>query len=130
MARRSRAPVTVTGLDRLRKRLEGLPDDIEAALVRAVKESAEAVRDDVRRTVPVDARGRDARHLRDTVAIRYREGGLVAEVGWFDQADSYATFVEYGTRRRPAQPSLRPAFERERRAYAARLSDEVREALR
>lgn len=130
MTGRRRARVEITGLDRLRKRLEGLPDEIEAALVEAVKASAEAVRDEVRRTVPVDQSGQDSHHLRDTVAIRYREEGLVAEVGWFDQADSYATFVEYGTRRRPAQPSLRPAFEAERRRYRARLSDEVRKALR
>ncbi|MDQ0829540.1 HK97 gp10 family phage protein [Streptomyces achromogenes] len=130
MARRSRAPVTITGLDRLRKRLQDLPDEIEAGLVKAVQESAEAVRDDVRRTVPVDARGDDGHHLRDSVAIRYREGGLVAEVGWFDPDDSYATYLEYGTRRRPAQPSLVPAFERERRQYEARLTEEVRRVLR
>ncbi|WP_086809811.1 HK97-gp10 family putative phage morphogenesis protein [Streptomyces reticuliscabiei] len=125
MARTGRSPVRITGLDRLRKRLADLPDEVEAALVKAVKESAEAVRDEVRRTAPV-ATG----NLRESVDIRYREGGLVADVGWFDQADSYATYVEYGTRGRPAQPSLRPAFEAERRRYPTRLSDEVRKALR
>ena len=130
MARRGRAHVTITGLARLRGRLEDLPDHIKDALVDGVKASAEAVKADVERTVPVDASGRDNRHLRDNVAIRYREGGLVAEVGWFDPQDFYAVFVEYGTRSQPAQPSLHPALERERKKYAARLTDEVRRALR
>lgn len=130
MARSRRAHVTVTGLARLRGRLEDLPGEIKQALVKGVQESAEAVRDDVRRNVPVDTSGRDSHHLKDTVDIRYREDGLVADVGWFDQEDFYAAFVEYGTRSQPAQPSLHPALQRERGRYAARLTDEVRRALR
>jgi HK97 gp10 family phage protein len=130
MARSRRAHVTITGLARLRGRLEDLPDSIKDALVEGVKASAEAVKADVERTVPVDASGRDSRHLKDNVDIRYREGGLVAAVGWFNQDDFYAAFVEYGTRSQPAQPSLHPALERERKNYKARLTDEVRRALR
>ncbi|MGW1035006.1 HK97-gp10 family putative phage morphogenesis protein [Streptomyces antibioticus] len=130
MARRGRAHVTITGLARLRERLEDLPEEIKAALAKGVKESAEAVRDDVKRNVPVDSSGRDDHHLRDTVGIRYDETGLVASVGWFDPEDFYAIFVEKGTRAQPAQPTLHPALERERRQYAARLTDEVRRVLR
>lgn len=130
MARSGRRHVTVTGIARLRGRLEDLPGEIRQALVKGVKESAEAVRDDVQRNVPVDTSGRDSHHLKDTVDIRYREDGLVADVGWFDQEDFYAAFVEYGTRSQPAQPSLHPALQRERGRYAARLTDEVRRALR
>ncbi|MFM9651999.1 HK97-gp10 family putative phage morphogenesis protein, partial [Streptomyces galilaeus] len=125
-----RAHVTITGLARLRGRLEDLPDEIKDALVEGVKASAEAVKTDVERTVPVDASRPDGRHLKDNVDIRYSEGGLVAAVGWFDPEDFYAAFVEYGTRSQPAQPSLHPALERERGRYAARLSAEVRKALR
>jgi HK97 gp10 family phage protein len=124
------ARVRVTGIPRLKKRLEGLPGQIKDSLVEAVKESAEAVRDDVKRNVPVDTRGGDSHHLKDAVDIRFREGGLVADVGWFGPENSYATYVEFGTRRRPAQPSLYPALERERGRFAARLTDEVRRALR
>jgi len=124
MARR-RATVTITGLARLRQRLEDLPEEIRQALVKGVRESAEAVRDDVQRNVPADTG-----NLRESVDIRYREGGLVADVGWFEPADFYAAFVEYGTRRQPAQPSLHPALQRERGRYAARLTDEVRRVLR
>ena len=125
MARSGRAHVTITGIARLRGRLEDLPGEIRQALVKGVKESAEAVRDDVKRNVPADTG-----NLRESVDIRYREGGLVADVGWFDQADFYAAFVEYGTRSQPAQPSLHPALQRERGRYAARLTDEVRRVLR
>jgi len=125
MARSGRAHVTITGIARLRGRLEDLPEEIRQALVKGVKESAEAVRDDVKRNVPADTG-----NLRESVDIRYREGGLVADVGWFNQADFYAAFVEYGTRSQPAQPSLHPALERERGRYTARLTAEVRRALR
>lgn len=122
---RGRAHVTITGLARLRGRLEDLPDDIKQALARAVKESAEAVRDDVKRTVAVNTG-----NLQEKVDIRYQEDGLVAQVGWHDQEDYYAVFVERGTRSQTAQPSLMPALERERGRYRARLTDEVRRVLR
>jgi HK97 gp10 family phage protein len=130
MARRSGASVRISGIARLRQRLEDLPEEIKEALARGVKESAEAVRDDVQRNVPVDRSGRDNHHLKDTVDIRYEEGDLVAQVGWFNQEDFYAVFLERGTRRQSAQPSLYPALERERGKYRARLSEEVRRVLR
>lgn len=122
---RGRAHVTITGLARLRGRLEDLPDDIKGALGRAVQESAEAVRDDVERTVAVNTG-----NLQEKVDIRYQEEGLVAQVGWHDQEDYYAVFVERGTRSQAAQPSLMPALERERGRYRARLTEEVRRVLR
>lgn len=130
MARASRAHVTVNGIARLKKRLEDLPDEIRQALAKGVEKSAEAIAEDVSRNVPVDTSGRDNHHLKDTVDVRYREDGLIAEIGWFDQKDYYAAFVEYGTRSQPPQPSLHPALQRERGRYASRLSDEVRQALR
>jgi HK97 gp10 family phage protein len=126
----ARSGVRVTGIARTKERLQGLPDQIKDSVVEAVKESAEAVRDDVKRNVPVDTRGGDSHHLKDAVDIRFREGGLVADVGWFGPENSYATYIEFGTRRRPAQPSLYPALERERGRLAARLTEEVRRALR
>ncbi|WP_282703250.1 HK97-gp10 family putative phage morphogenesis protein [Streptomyces sp. CC219B] len=115
---------------RLRERLEDLPDEITDALKKGVRESAEAVRDDVKAHVRVDRSGRDNHHLKDTVDIRYRDNDLVAEVGWFEQEDYYAVFQERGTRRTPANPTLIPALERERGKYRARLSEEVRRVLR
>lgn len=126
----ARSGVRVTGIARTKQRLQGLPDEIRDSVVEAVKDAAEAVRDDVKRNVPFDTRGGDSHHLKDAVDIRFREGGLVADVGWFGPENSYATYVEFGTRRRPAQPSLYPALERERGRFEARLTEEVRRALR
>lgn len=117
--------VRIDGIARLRQRLDDVGPQILEALARAVKESAEAVRDETRRSVPV-ASG----HLRDTVRIVYEDGGLAAKIGWHDPTSYYARFIEHGTRRTPAQPSLGPALEAERGRYVRRLSDEVRAALR
>ncbi|MFD9445511.1 HK97-gp10 family putative phage morphogenesis protein [Streptomyces sp. NPDC060006] len=125
MARRVRTTVRITGIDRLRARLEDLPEEIKEALKKGVKESSEAVRDDTRDGVRV---GEGT--LRDNVGIDYQEDGLVSTVGWHDDEHYYAAFHERGTRRFPAQPALGPALERERGRYAARLSAEVRKALR
>lgn len=124
MARRG-PTVRITGLERLRVQLDELSDDVKDALKRAVKEAAEAVRDDTKRHVRV---GEGA--LRDNVGIRYEEDGFVASIGWHEDEHYYAAFHEHGTRRFPAQPALGPALEAERRRYRARLTDEVRRALR
>ncbi|MFF9146322.1 HK97-gp10 family putative phage morphogenesis protein [Streptomyces sp. NPDC014861] len=124
---RGRNPVRVriTGIDRLRERLASLDEAVVQGLTDGVKASAEAVRDETARTVR-----RDSGNLSETVAIRYEEGGLVAQVGWFTDPEFYAHFAENGTRAFPAQPSLRPALEAERGRYRARLTEAVRRALR
>jgi HK97 gp10 family phage protein len=125
MARRSGASVRISGTARLRQRLEDLPEEIKEALARGVKESAEAVRDDVKQHVRVDSG-----NLREKVDIRYEENGLAASIGWHQPSDFYAVFQERGTRRMPANPTLIPALERERGKYRARLTEEVRRVLR
>jgi HK97 gp10 family phage protein len=117
--------VRVDGIDRLRARLEDLPDELKDALREAVRESAEAIRDETARTVP-----RASGTLAETVSIRYEDDGLRATVGWHDDSEDYAAYVEYGTRSRPAQPSLLPALEAERPRAKKRITAEVRRALR
>ncbi|MEW2635263.1 HK97-gp10 family putative phage morphogenesis protein [Streptomyces sp. NPDC048389] len=122
---RSGATVRISGIERLKGRLEDLPEEIREALARAVKESAEAVQSDTKRDVRIDERG-----LIDNVDIRYDEDGLIATVGWFEDEHYYARYHEFGTRRFPAQPALHPALEAERSRYRARLTEEVRRVLR
>src|SRR5688572_4598445 len=117
--------VQVEGMDRLRGRLEDLEPDLIAACKRAIEASAEAVRDDTEAAVRVDEG-----HLRQTVRIRYVDGGLTARVGWSDPTSYYAAFHEFGTTRFPAQPALHPALEGERARFTARIRDEVRAAIR
>ncbi|MFC8012206.1 HK97-gp10 family putative phage morphogenesis protein [Streptomyces cinereoruber] len=117
--------VEILGADRLRARLEDLGENIIGALQKAVKESAEAVKADTQRDV-----AKNTRNLHDKVDIKYKDDDLTAVVGWHNDSEYYARFLEYGTRRAPARPALRPALEAERGRYKARLTDEVRRALR
>lgn len=116
--------VRVTGLEELAKRLDELPEEIKAALRRAVKDSAEAVKKETQQAVRIDTT-----NLREKVDITYSESGLTAHVGWSD-ADTarYATLHEHGTRTITANPALGPALEVERTRIIARITDEVRRA--
>ena len=123
--RRGRTTVQITGIARLRARLEELPDEIIEGLKKGVRESAEAVKADTVRDV-----ARHTGNLAEKVDIRYEDGGLSALIGWFEDPEYYAYFLERGSRRAPAQPALHPALEAERRRYTARLTAEVRAVLR
>ncbi|MFF7365817.1 HK97-gp10 family putative phage morphogenesis protein [Streptomyces sp. NPDC008125] len=116
--------VSVQGLDALRDRLEELAPTLRAACHRALVQSAEAIRDDTARAVRVDTG-----NLRDSVKVRTRNSELVAEIGWWDRDDRYASIHEFGTRRIPARPALGPATEAERARIGARIQAEVRRAL-
>ncbi|MFB7225238.1 HK97-gp10 family putative phage morphogenesis protein [Streptomyces sp. NPDC056227] len=114
----------IQGLDALRDRLDELGPTIRAAAFKALKESAEAVRSDAAQNVRVDTR-----NLQRSVKARFENNRLRAEIGWWDQDDKYATFLEHGTRRIPARPVLGPALEAERAKIAARIQAEVRRAM-
>lgn len=116
--------VSITGLDHLAERLEDLPDQIRTALLRAVKESAE----DVQRETLLNVR-KDSGDLQRHLKIRYEKKGLRAKVGWFNDADYYARFNEFGTVSIRARPALRPAIEAERGRIRERISDEIRKEL-
>lgn len=122
MARRSRGvTVDVSGLRQARGRLEELPRELKDACRRAVADGAEAVKEQTESTVPVDSG-----HLSRNVRVRRREGGLSADVGWFDKKSYYAAFIEHGTESIRAQPTLGPALEAERPRLPRRLRDEIR----
>lgn len=121
---RGSVTVDIQGMPQLRRRLQDLPDELIDACKRAIRAGAEQVKKETEEAVPVDT-GR----LRRTVRIRYSEGGLTADVGWWDQESYYATFVEHGTRSMPAQPSLHPALEAERPRLPRRVREEVRKAV-
>ncbi|MGK5529362.1 HK97-gp10 family putative phage morphogenesis protein [Streptomyces sp. URMC 129] len=121
--RRGGITVRVRGAEDLLRRLEELPEEVLAALLHALKGTAEATRDGTAQRVRVDTG-----NLRDSVGIRY--DGLRAEVGWFDRQDLYALFTEFGTSSMPAQPALGPSLEEQRAQLVVRVRDEVRKALR
>ena len=120
MARR----IGVEGLDELKKRLDRLGEQIEAGVLKAVEESAQAVRTDARSSVRVDT-GRLQRGL----IVRINRSKLTAEVGWFDKDLYYAAFQEFGTSSVPANPALTGAAEAERPRFVRRLTEEVRREI-
>lgn len=116
---------TVTGIDKLSGDLTRLSKQIRESVRPAVKQSAEAVRQETRSGVRVDTGA-----LRDGVEVRLVDDDLSAEVGWTDPDLYYATFQEHGTSKIPANPALTAAAEIERRRFLDRVSDRVREALK
>ena len=115
--------VEIQGIEHLRARLEDLRTDLRAAAFKALKESAEAVRDEVAGKVRVDSGNR-----RGDVAARFHNNQLRAEIGWW-QDDKYAVYLEQGTRRIPAKPTLVPALEAERNKIGDRIKVEVNKVL-
>jgi HK97 gp10 family phage protein len=115
--------VEIQGIEHLRARLEDLRTDLRAAAFKALKESAEAVRDEVAGKVRVDSG-----NLRGDVAARFHNNQLRAEIGWW-QDDKYAVYLEQGTRRIPAKPTLVPALEAERNKIGDRIKVEVNKVL-
>lgn len=122
--RRSGIQVDIQGLDALRDQLDELGTTLRAACFRALKESAEAVVDDVKGHVRIDTG-----NLKRDVNARFHNNTLRAEIGWWQDDDDYAKTQELGTRRVPANPTLLPALEREKRHLADRIRAEVRRAM-
>ncbi|PAN01006.1 hypothetical protein CJI59_13850 [Streptomyces sp. Alain-F2R5] len=123
-ARGSGITVTIEGLPELRQRLEELPTEVKAACFRALKESAGAIIDGAKGRVKVDTH-----NLQNSVKARYENSRLRAEIGWWDLDDRYAIWQEFGTRKMPANPSLGPALEEEKKQLPNRLKQEIRRAV-
>ncbi|MGW2547494.1 HK97-gp10 family putative phage morphogenesis protein [Kitasatospora sp. NPDC001574] len=122
---RSGLTVQVHGLERLIGQLEAMPDAVQAAGRRVVKESAV----DVQRETLLNVRKNEGT-LQRTLDIRYSRGGLKAEVGWFDPNSYYAAFHEFGTKSISAKPALGPAIEGERNRIRERVITEINEELK
>ncbi|MEU3161407.1 HK97-gp10 family putative phage morphogenesis protein [Streptomyces griseoincarnatus] len=123
-ARSSGITVTIEGLPELRRRLEEMPAQLRLACFRALKESAGAVVDGTKGRVKVDTR-----NLHGSVKARFENNRVRAEIGWWDRDDRYAIWQEFGTRRMPANPSLGPALEEEKRHLPDRIKREIRKEL-
>lgn len=121
----AKARARVRGMAELETRLRSLPEQADAAAVDALGTWGDAVAGKTRRDVPVDTG-----NLRDDVDSRVDAAKLIAEAGWFDPDDYYATFVERGTKSMPARPSLLPAFERQRRKFPRMLRKAIKRRLR
>lgn len=113
--------VTIVGWDRLVRRLNELPEEIRRGSVDAVREAADAVRDEARDAVRVKTGA-----MRAGLEARVREDLLRADVGWTDPDLYYAKFQEFGTSRITANPALTAAAEAERARFPRRITEQVR----
>lgn len=117
--------VTVDGLDELKKRLEKLSGDLRAKAEDALSESADAVKKDMMRRVPVDTG-----NLRRSITARVRKRQLTANVGPRPGKSAfYGYWVEFGTSSMRAQPFAGPAAEAERARWPNRLRTHLKDAL-
>jgi HK97 gp10 family phage protein len=129
----------IEGGENLAHRLARLPDAMSRqAKVEALKVAAEPIRQAAEDMAPYDFDAR-APHLQDNIVIgtlteamlerRGRDTETVVEVGPRGGQGGneffYGLFQEFGTARHPAQPFLRPAFDKESQGSLDILVDEL-----
>lgn len=114
--------VTVKGLDELAKKLEALPEIIERASRRGVKDETDETAQDMRREAP-----EDTGHLKEGIQSEITKGGLV---GRAVSTASYTTFVIHGTSTHEAHDFIEPAGNRARLRFPKRVESYVKEELR
>ena len=122
--------VTVKNASATIARIHAADQACQDAVRQAVRDAGEFCRELTQATVPVDTG-----FLRDNVVTTYRGDGLQFETGW--RADDflgagkpfYAPYVEFGTRRMAARPSLGPAYEETRRYFSETLRALLRAAV-
>lgn len=104
-------------MKKLAKRLERAAAVLEQKLAEAAQAAASQAAEEARRNVPVDTG-----ELRESITCS--ADGLTAQV----RADApYAALVEYGTRRMPPRPFLRPAAMTAQETFAARAREALKE---
>jgi HK97 gp10 family phage protein len=118
----------VGGLDRLKRKLEQLPQILRDEVREALDQSANEMADMVRTNLPngPDERG----HIRDSVAVKEGRHGLSVEVSMGDGAHPYAAPLEFGhangSKHTPATPVFFPA----RKVVGKKHRNRVRRAFR
>ena len=145
--------VEIEGLERLRRRLDGLARAFEGEAKRAALDSAETVRAEAMRALqeprsgarprrgghrasaPGEAPASDSGRLAGSLAAELDADGISAWAGVRGPAARggaarYAAFLEFGTARMAARPWLLPAFERTRATIIERIRQGVGAALK
>lgn len=118
----AKSHVTVKGLDELAKKLQALPEMIDRAARRAVKDETEETAQDMRREAP-----EDTGHLREGIQAEIMKEGLV---GRAVSTASYSSFVVNGTSTHEAHDFITPAGDRARRRFPERVESYIKEELR
>ena len=117
--------MTIQGLDKLKAKLNAMPNETRTAIKTALNESADELLDFQRRLVPIDEGD-----LRDSLIKREGKHDLAVEVAAGGRNAFYARFVEFGTVKRAAQPFFFPAYRALRRKLRGRISRAVTKAAK
>jgi HK97 gp10 family phage protein len=115
--------VNIRGLDVLEAKLRALPDIVERAAVRAVREETHDVAQQMRRDAPVG----DTHGLVDGIQEEYSNGGLTGKAV---STAEYSTYVVHGTSTHKAEDFITPAAEVARRRFPQRVREIAAEELR
>jgi len=109
-------------LERLIRYLDNFPNELSRQVETQLHEAMTQVRDEAKRNCPVDT-GSLQRSIR--IQTYAKQAGVMHKIGVSaggyiinpktGRRVDYASHVEYGTARVPAQPFLRPAFENKKR---------------
>lgn len=121
----------VQGLESLMSKLENMGKTGVKIENEALQKAAEPILEDAKNSAPVRT-GR----LRDGLKIskvKNSKDGKYVLVGT-DKKDKdapfWATFIEFGTSKMPAQPFLRPAYERNKKQVIDILKEEIQKGLK
>lgn len=117
-----RSHVTVKGLDDLGRKLKALPEIVERAARRAVKDETHETAEDMRRNAP-----RDTGKLINGIEEQYAKGGLVGRAA---STVDYTTYVIHGTSTHQAEDFIEPAGNRARLRFPKRVTAEIKDELR
>ena len=120
--------IALRGADELLKGLQELEPAIAKKILRsAMRQAAKPILDEAKRRVPV-LTGELRKSLKIRALKRNNKGriGVVisTEKGFFKGETFYGAFLEFGTKKMPAKPFIRPAFEANK-ARAVRIVEQA-----
>lgn len=115
-----RSRVTIVGIPQMEAALRTRAALLKAAAAAAVRMEVKAIESDARSEAP---RG----HTGELVSMIDSQASSAS--GEVRSMARHAAFQEFGTSRNAAQPYMRPAADRARRRFAARVATIVRKAV-
>lgn len=107
--------ISLGGVEKLLSSLDALSDEVREKTWAHIQQSAVNVRDRARSNAP-----KRTGKFRKGFKIKYDEDALEAVV--YNNV-FYSPFVELGTKREPAHPTLSPAVDEEKDAFLSGLAD-------
>jgi HK97 gp10 family phage protein len=112
--------VTIKGLDKALKKIKNLPDEKRAGLKGVIEENAKIMEDDQKQNVPVDEG-----ETKESIKTNVLNKGLTAHIGPMGKKGFKKHWLEFGTVNMPAQPFIRPSFEKNKSQYLRDLKKEM-----